>query len=95
MALKVWNSGQSFPKRNARRSKNNFTNQVKASYLRKFTTSTFNKLLPSIKNVIDKDWHITSIHEILKKTFDKKKTFIACRKNKDLHQIIGGKRILK
>ena len=54
---------------------------------------TFNETLPFVKNVIDKHWHIVSINKKFKKTFDKK-SFIGCRRNKNLQQIIGGNRIL-
>ena len=55
---------------------------------------TFNKILPNIKNVIGKHWHILSINENLRKVFDKR-PFTAYRRNTNLHQLIGGNRIFK
>ena len=55
---------------------------------------TLTKKLPIIKNIIDKNCHIPSIHGKFKKAFDKN-PFTAYRRNKNLHQIIGGNRILK
>ena len=46
---------------------------------------TFNKMLPNIKNTVDKNLHIASIIQRLKKAVDKK-PFIVCRKNKNLQQ---------
>ena len=54
----------------------------------------FNKTFADIKNVIHKQIHMLSINEKLKKDFDKK-PFIAYRRNKNLHQIIGGNRTNK
>ena len=52
---------------------------------------TFYKTLPDIKNVIDKHWNILSINENLRKVFHKR-SFIAYRRNTNLHQLIGGNR---
>ena len=35
---------------------------------------TFDKMLPNIKNVLDKHFHILSINEQLKKVFDEKRS---------------------
>ena len=48
---------------------------------------TFNKILPNIKNIIDKHWKVPSINENLQKAFDKR-PFIAYRRNTNLHQLI-------
>ena len=62
---------------------------------------TSNKMLPNIENIIGilllmllAHWHILSIYEKFKKAFNKI-PFIANRKIKSLHQIIGGNHILQ
>ena len=54
----------------------------------------FNKILPNIKNVVDKYWHILSINENLRNVFDKR-PFIAYRRNTNLYQLIGCNCIFK
>ena len=53
---------------------------------------TYNKTLPNIQNVRDKDWYILSINENLPEVFDRR-PFIAYRRNTNLFQLIGGNRI--
>ena len=55
---------------------------------------TFNKILPDVKNIIDKHWHVLSINDNLWKAFDKS-PFVAYRRNTNLHQLTGGIPIFK
>ena len=55
---------------------------------------TFNKTLPTIKNVTDKHRHILYINGFLRNVFDKR-PFIAYRRYTNLHQLIEGNCIFK
>ena len=54
----------------------------------------FTKALLNIKTVIDKNWHILSFNKNLRNVFDET-PFVAYRRNINLHQLIGGNRILE
>ena len=54
----------------------------------------FTKALLNIKTVTDKNWHILSFNKNLRNVFDET-PFVAYRRNINLHQLIGGNRILE
>ena len=54
--------------------------------------TTFNKALPSLKNIIDKNWNILQINSGISETF-KSKPLVAYRRNPNLQQLIGGHRV--
>ena len=54
--------------------------------------TTFNKALPNIKQIIEKNWNLLGINGEISKKFDTK-PLIAYRRNPNLQQLIGGHRI--
>ena len=50
---------------------------------------TYNSVLPNIKEIINKHWHILNIDSSLKKIFNSSQLMIAFRKNTSLKQLIG------
>ena len=79
------------------------TNQERVGVLNKDKTETgnyltlcvtYNKILPNIKSILEKDWHILNVNPELKKVFESK-PLLAFRKNKNLGQMIEGNTIEK
>ena len=50
--------------------------------------TTYNRTLPNLKKVIDKNWHILQLNDQLQKTFSEKPV-ISYRRNRNLKDIIG------
>ena len=55
---------------------------------------TYNKILPNIKSILEKDWHILNVNPELKKVFESK-PLLAFHKYKNLKQLIGGNTVEK
>ena len=54
--------------------------------------TTFNKALPNLKNIIDKNWNLLGINNNISRKFETK-PLIAYRRNPNLQQLIGGHRV--
>ena len=54
--------------------------------------TTFNKSLPNMNGIIEKNWNLLEINPRISKKFEEK-PFIAYKRNPNLHQLIGGHRI--
>ena len=52
-----------------------------------------NKTLPNVKQIINKHWHLLQINSNLGSAFEQEPT-IAYRRNKNLDDLIGSKKIL-
>ena len=50
---------------------------------------TYNSVLPNIKEIINKHWHILNIDSSFKEIFNSSQLMIAFRKNTSLKQLIG------
>ena len=50
---------------------------------------TYNSVLPNIKEIINKHWHILNIDRSFKEIFSRSQLMIAFRKNTSIKQIIG------
>ena len=79
------------------------TNQERVGVLNKDKTETgnyltlcvtYNKILPNIKSILEKHWHILNVNPELKKVFESK-PLLAFRKYKNLKQLIGGNTVEK
>ena len=55
-------------------------------------TVTYNRALPDLKAIIDKNWHILQIEPKLKETFAEP-PILAFKRNKNLKDIIGGNKV--
>ena len=55
--------------------------------------TTYNKTLSNVKQIINKHWHLLQINSNLRTAFEQK-PFIAYRRNKNLGDLIGSKKIL-
>ena len=54
---------------------------------------TYNKTLQNVKQIINKHWHLLQIHLNLRTTFEQE-PMIGHRRNKNLGDLIGSKKIL-
>ena len=54
--------------------------------------TTFNKALPNLKNIMDKNWNLLGINKDVSRKFNTK-PLIAYRRNPNLQQLVGGHRI--
>ena len=57
-------------------------------------TVTYNMTLPDLKTRIDKNWHILQIEPKLKEVFTEP-PILACKRNKNLKDKIGGNKIFE
>ena len=55
--------------------------------------TTYNKTLPNLKHIINKHWYLLQIHSNLRTAFEQE-PLIAYRRNKNLGDLIGSKKIL-
>ena len=55
-------------------------------------TVTYNRTLPDLKTIIDKNWHILQIEPKLKEIFAEP-PILAFKRNKNLRDIIGGNKV--
>ena len=55
--------------------------------------TTYNKTLPNLKQIINKHWHLLQINSNLRTAFEQE-SLIAYRRNKNLGDLIGSKKIL-
>ena len=70
---------------------------INLNYKENFITNQFNRVSEvtrKLKEAIDKHWHLLQINPTLKNTFQKR-PIIACKKNRNLKEIIGSNKILK
>ena len=74
--------------------RNKLLNKVKTSNTERFLlTVTYNRTLPDLKAIIDKNWHILQIEPKLKEIFAEP-PILAFKRNKNLKDIIGGNKVL-
>ena len=70
--------------------RNELLNKIKTSNTERLPlTVTYNRTLPDVKTVIDKNWHILQIEPKLKEIFAEP-PILAFKRNKNLKDIIGG-----
>ena len=68
-------------------------NKIKPSNIKRLPlTVTYNRTLPDLKAIIDKNWHILQIEPKLKETFAEP-SILAFKRNKNLKDIIGGNKV--
>ena len=73
--------------------RNKLLNKVKTSNTERFLlTVTYNRTLPDLKAIIDKNWHILQIEPKLKEIFAEP-PILAFKRNKNLKDIIGGNKV--
>ena len=74
--------------------RNELLNKIKTSKTERLSlTVTYNKTLPDVKTVIEKNWHILQIEPKLKEIFTEPQT-LAFKRNITLKDIIGGNNVL-
>ena len=68
-------------------------NKIKTSNAERLPlTITYNRSLPDLKTIIDKNWHILQIEPKLKETFAEP-PILAFKRNKNLKDIIWGNKV--
>ena len=73
--------------------RNELLNKIKTSNTERLPlTVTYNRTLPDLKTIIDKNWHILQIEPKLKETFAEP-SILAFKRNKNLKDIIGGNKV--
>ena len=73
--------------------RNELLNKIKTSNTERLPlTVTYNRTLPDLKTIIDKNWHILQIEPKLKDTFAEP-SILAFKRNKNLKDIIGGNKV--
>ena len=73
--------------------RNELLNKIKTSNTERLPlTVTYNRTLPDLKTIIDKNWHILQIEPKLKETFAEP-SILAFKRNKNLKDIIRGNKV--
>ena len=73
--------------------RNELLNKIKTSNIERLPlTVTYNRILPNLKTIVDKDWHILQIEPKLK-FFFAEPPILAFKRNKNLRDIIGGNKV--
>ena len=73
--------------------RNELLNKIKTSNTERLPlTVTYNRTLPDLKTIIDKNWHILQIEPKLKEIFAEP-PILAFKRNKNLRDIIGGNKL--
>ena len=73
--------------------RNELLNKIKTSNTERLPlTVTYNRTLPDLKTIIDKNWHILQIEPKLKEIFAEP-PILAFKRNKNLKDIIGGNKV--
>ena len=73
--------------------KSTLLNKIKTSNTERVPfTVTYNKTLPDLKTIMDKNWHILQIEPKLNEIFAEQ-PLLALKRNKSLRDIIGGNKV--
>ena len=73
--------------------RNELLNKIKTSNTERLPlTVTYNRTLPDLKTIIDKNWHILKIEPKLKEIFAES-PILAFKRNKNFRDIIGGNKL--
>ena len=73
--------------------RNELLNKIKTSNTERLPlTVTYNRTLPDLKTIIDKNWHILQIEPKLKEIFAEP-PILAFKRNKNLRDVIGGNKL--